>query len=120
VEDLFDIRGDGTLVVRLHVQPGAGRTTVTGRHGDALKVSVAAPPEKGRANAAVERLVAASLGVPASAVTVVGGASSRQKRVAVSGVEAGDARRLLGALLETRRPDGGNAGARGGVARGRR
>lgn len=93
--DVFDVGDDGSVVLRLHVVPGAGRTAVTGRHGDALKVRVAAPPEKGRANDACVALVAATLGVPAGQVELVSGPSSRSKRVRVSGVEADDVRRLL-------------------------
>jgi len=44
--ELFDVRSDGAVVLRVHVQPGAGRTAVRGRYGDALKVSVAAPPPR--------------------------------------------------------------------------
>ena len=77
------------------MQPGAGRTAVVGRHGDALKVKVGAPPEGGRANAAVVRLVADTLGIPERSVTLESGASSRTKRLRVSGLEAGDLERLL-------------------------
>ena len=77
-EDLFDYTaGDnednGTAVVRLHVQPGAGKTAVVGRHGDAVKVRVAAPPEGGRANDAVVVLMAATFDI-----SVVGPSSMLQ------------------------------------------
>ena len=49
---------DGGVVLAVHVQPGAGRTEVVGRHGDALKLRVAAPPTGNRANDAVVELVA--------------------------------------------------------------
>lgn len=75
-----------TLNVRVH--PGAKRDRVVGRYGDGLKVAVAAPPEKGAANRAVESLLANALGVPKSAVRVVRGTASRQKAVAVKGVSA--------------------------------
>lgn len=93
--DLFEIGTDGTVHVRLHVQPGAGRTEVVGRHGDALKVKVAAPPTGGRANEACTELVAEVFGVKPAAVTLTAGASSRTKRVAVKGVEADDVVKLL-------------------------
>ena len=95
VDDLFDVSGDDAVVLRLHVQPGAGRTAVVGRHGDALKVRVAAPPEGGRANAAVTALVASTLGVKDDQVELTSGQSSRSKRVKVTGVELDDVRRLL-------------------------
>jgi len=115
VEDLFDIaaaEGDAApdLILRLHVQPGAGRSAVVGRHGDALKIKVGAPPADGRANTAVVGLVAETLGIPASDVERVGVASSRSKRVRVRGVDADDLRRVLHRIVAD-----GNAGGAGGV-----
>ena len=106
VDDLFDVlpgkegaepAGDElvTIVLRLHVQPGGGRSAVTGRYGDAVKVKVAAPPERGRANEAVVELVAALFGVKQAQVELVSGESSRTKRVQVTGVVADDVRRVL-------------------------
>ena len=87
---LYDIRADGTVVLRLHVQPGASADEVVGVHGDALKVKVRAAADRGRANEAVCRLVAGLLGVAPSAVEVVAGRTNRTKRVAVTGVSADD------------------------------
>jgi uncharacterized protein (TIGR00251 family) len=95
VDDLFDVSGDDAVVLRLHVQPGAGRTAVVGRHGDALKVRVAASPEGGRANAAVTALIATTLGVGQDQVTLTSGEASRSKRVKVTGVDLDEVRRLL-------------------------
>ena len=80
--------------LRLRVSPGAGRAQIVGRHGDAWKVRVAEPPEDGRANDAVVRLVSNALGVPAE---LVSGFASRDKVVAVDGVTAADIERLLSA-----------------------
>jgi uncharacterized protein (TIGR00251 family) len=119
VDDLFDIaaaEGDAPsgappdLILRLHVHPGAGRTAVVGRHGDAIKVKVGAPPADGRANAAVLSLVAETLGIPIAQVELVGGAASRSKRVRVKGVEADDLRRVLQRVVAD-----GNAGGGTGV-----
>jgi uncharacterized protein len=110
VTDLFDSTGENEVVLRLHVQPGAGRSAVVGRHGDALKVRVAAPPQEGRANAAALALVASTLGVEEAQVELVGGASSRQKRVRVTDVELEQVERLLEAALRT-----GNTGPTRGV-----
>jgi uncharacterized protein (TIGR00251 family) len=80
-----DARGD--VLISLQVQPGAARAGIVGLHGDALKVKVAAAPERGRANAAVMRLLADELGVRPSDVEVVSGHSSRRKRVRVHGAD---------------------------------
>lgn len=71
------------LVLTLHVQPGAARTEVAGRHGDALKVRVASPPVDGKANAALLRFVAEAFGVPLAQVALVRGETSRRKTVRI-------------------------------------
>lgn len=81
--------------VNLRVSPGAGRTEIVGRHGDGWKVRVAAAPERGKANAAVVRLLAGALGVPRGAVTVVSGLGSRDKVVEISGLDAATVARRL-------------------------
>ena len=84
--------------LRLRVAPGAGRAGVVGRHGDAWKVRVAAPPERGKANAAVVALLAETLGLPKGGIRVVSGHTARDKVVELAGIDAGDAaRRLAGA-----------------------
>ena len=111
--EIYDVQDDGTVVLRLAVSPGAGRSTVVGRHGDALKVRVGAPPEKGRANEAVVQLVATVVGAAPKDVTLVSGETSRTKRVAVRGVEVEDLRRRLDDALD----EAGNASASDRVAR---
>ena len=83
--ELGPIEGGVTLAV--HVQPGAGRTEVVGRHGDALKLRVAAPPTGNRANDAVVELVAKEFNLKPAAVAVTSGASSRDKRLKLTGLE---------------------------------
>ncbi|MFO0830482.1 MAG: DUF167 domain-containing protein [Phycisphaerales bacterium] len=83
--------------IALKVVPGSRRDGVVGALGDRLKVKVSAPPEDGRANAAVCALIAEELGVHARAVSVVSGHSNPEKTLRVEGVSAGEAeRRLLG------------------------
>jgi hypothetical protein len=86
VVHLFDIRADGTVVLRVHVQPGARRSGIAGVHGDALKVVVREPADRGRANEAVLAVVAAALGVGRRDVELVAGGTSRAKRIVVSGL----------------------------------
>jgi uncharacterized protein len=85
---LLDTDRDGNVVLSVHVQPRAKRPGVAGRHGDALKLRVGAPPTGGRANQAAIELLADVLGVPAATITLVSGASSRQKRFRLAGADA--------------------------------
>ena len=109
LEGILDIESDGAVLLRLHVQPGAGRSAVVGRHGDALKVRVAAPPTGGRANDAVVALLAETVGAKPADIELVGGASSRTKRVRIKGVEPDELRKHLERAV-------GNAGQGPGVA----
>jgi len=81
------------------VVPGASSDAVVGWLGGALKLRVSAPPERGRANAAVVRLVADLLGVAPGDVEVVSGLASPRKRVAVSGLAEGEVRARIDAAL---------------------
>ena len=75
-----------TTRLRVRVSAGARRTEIAGRHGDGWKVRVAAPPEDGRANEAVLRLLAERLGLPRRAVTIVSGHTAREKVVELDGI----------------------------------
>jgi uncharacterized protein (TIGR00251 family) len=81
--------------VRLRVSPGAARAGIVGRHGDAWKVRVAAPPEGGRANEAVVRLLADTLSVPREAVTLIAGHGARDKIVELAGLGPSQIERRL-------------------------
>jgi uncharacterized protein len=93
---------DRTARLRLHVVPGARRAGVVGRHGDAWKVRVTAAPERGKANAAGVKLVAATVGLPRAAVTIVSGHGAREKTVEISGAD----REAVEAALESAGSDG--------------
>jgi len=81
------------LLVR--VVPKASREGVIGWLGDELKVRVTAAPERGRANAAVERVLTEALGLSSGRVRVVGGHAARRKVVEIEGLEEAEARRRL-------------------------
>jgi len=72
----------------VRVKPRASRDALEGVAGERVVVRVQAPPLEGRANAAVERLLAKALGVPPGRVTVVSGLAGREKLVRVDGVAA--------------------------------
>lgn len=72
---------------RVKVVPGSSRDEIVGWLGDALKIKVMAPPEKGKANDAVVMLLTAALGIATDDVIVVSGHASPSKVVAVSGMD---------------------------------
>lgn len=82
--------------IRVRLTPRAARDAIVGWQDGVLRVRVTAPPVEGRANAALERLLAGALGLPKSAVRVVAGAQSRDKTVAVEGIAQEEALRRLG------------------------
>jgi uncharacterized protein (TIGR00251 family) len=82
--------------VNLHIQPRASRSEVVGRHGDAIKIRITAPPVEGAANEELIRFLATRLNVPQSQIRLLSGAGGRRKRVAVDGLSGEDvSRRLL-------------------------
>jgi uncharacterized protein (TIGR00251 family) len=81
--------------LRVKVVPGSSRDAVAGWLGEDLKVRVKAPAEGGRANAAVERLVAEALDVSAEQVRIVAGFTSPRKTLEVSGLPESELGRRL-------------------------
>jgi uncharacterized protein len=77
------------------VIPGSGKAGVLGRYGDAWKLRVAAPAERGKANDATVELLSQTLGVAFSDVRLVGGHTTRDKTVEVTGLTAAEAERRL-------------------------
>jgi len=76
----------GGVRIRIHVQPRASTTEVSGLHGDAIKIRLHAPPVDGAANEALVRFLADRLDVPRGAVTLESGHTGRAKVVRVEGV----------------------------------
>ena len=73
------------MILELHVQPGASRTEFAGKHGERLKVRLAAPAHEGKANEALIQFLAEYYGVPRRNVRITAGLKSRQKRVVIEG-----------------------------------
>jgi uncharacterized protein (TIGR00251 family) len=82
-------------LIKVRVVPRASRDEVMGWQEDELRIRLKAPPVEGRANSALCRLLAARLGLPASAIEVVSGATSRTKLLRVSGLSREALRQLL-------------------------
>jgi uncharacterized protein len=120
--DLFDLEADspseGTaskapgLILRVHLQPGAGPTAILGRHGDALALRVAPPPADARANEAARSFLAELLSISPENVELVSGEKSREKRFRTTGIDATVLRRQLDEEIE--RSARGRGSARGG------
>lgn len=81
--------------IRVKVTPGAERTEVVGRHGEAWRIRVASAPERGRANDAALRLLAETLSLPRRNLSVVAGHTGRDKLVAADGITAAEAEARL-------------------------
>ena len=77
------------------VQPKASRDQVIGYKEGVLRLRVTAPPDKGRANAAVVSLLAGALGVAKSRVRIVRGQTSRDKVVTVESLTPEEVRGIL-------------------------
>jgi len=86
-----------TLAVR--AQPGARKNAVLGEQAGALKVAVTAPPEDGRANAALVEVLRDWLGLRRSQVELAGGPTSRNKVFLVRGLGAGELSALVTSKL---------------------
>jgi uncharacterized protein len=84
-----------TTRLTLRVAPGAARAGVVGRHGAAWKIRVVAAPEDGKANAAVVRLLAETIGLPVRSVAIVSGQASRDKTVELNGIDVAEAERRM-------------------------
>ena len=82
-----------SFAVKVH--PRAKKDAITGGVGDALKLSLTAPPVEGRANEACIEFLAKFLKVPRSSITIAAGESGRRKVMRVSGISAAQVRKKL-------------------------
>lgn len=76
------VQGDG-IIVDVSIVPRASRSEVVGLHDDVLKIRIAAPPVDGAANAELVKLLARIFSVSKSEITIVGGETSRKKRIKI-------------------------------------
>ena len=88
-----DTAGGASFTVKVH--PGGKRNAVTGVVGDALKLSLTAPPVEGKANAACIEFLAELLNLPRSSITIAAGQSSRSKVIRVTGLTAAEVKARL-------------------------
>jgi uncharacterized protein len=88
-----------SVVLTVRVKPRAKRAALLGWRGTALKVAVRAAPERGHANDELIALLARALGLPTDALQIVGGTSSPDKRLRVSGLDAIELQQRIDAVL---------------------
>jgi uncharacterized protein (TIGR00251 family) len=93
---------DTPAIILVHVVPGASRSEIVGLEGDILKVRVAAPPVKDKANRALVKLLAKALGIGSRQIEIIGGHRARRKTVQVRGIDAS----AVSALLRTAKSPG--------------
>ncbi len=85
-----------SATIDVHVQPRAKKTEIVGMHGNAVKIRLQSPPVDGAANEELIRLLSKKLGVRRNDVELIGGVSSRRKRIRINGLTASDVHRGLG------------------------
>ncbi len=93
--------------LQIHLQPRAARNRIVGRHGDAIKVQVHAPPVEGAANTALVAVLAETLDIPRRAIRIVRGSTGRDKLVEITSRDPEVCRRRLDAALQSRVDKGG-------------
>jgi uncharacterized protein (TIGR00251 family) len=89
---LEQVGGVGLMVKAV---PGSSRNRIVGPLGDALKIAVAAPPQRGAANQAILALLAQRLGVHPSRITITRGQTSPRKELFIAGVTTAQVRSSL-------------------------
>lgn len=80
--------GGQTVVLTLHIQPGASKIGPAGRHGSAFKLRISAPAADNKANEALIEYLRDAFGLPKTSVRITRGAHSRQKVVEIDALPA--------------------------------
>ena len=83
------------ILLRIKAVPGAAQDAIAGPLGDRLKIRVCAPPEGGKANTAIIKLLASTLGIKRSRITITTGLTSAEKTIQLDGMELEAASRAL-------------------------
>ncbi len=86
---------DGSVFIKIYVQPRASKNGFAGIHGGALKLRITAPPVDGKANSMIIAILAKVLHIPKSNILLSSGQQSRQKRFKVTGLELDAIKDLL-------------------------
>ncbi len=85
--------------IRIKVSPGASKTKIIGPYGDALKVSLNAPPEKGKANHALIKLIEKTFDVSKQQIQIVSGQTSKVKILEIKHIDISTCLSKINAIL---------------------
>jgi uncharacterized protein len=88
MSDLTIQKVEGGVVFAAKIVPGSSRTCICGLLNGMLKVKVAAPPEKGKANECLIAFLAKQIGVKKKCVSIISGQTNPVKHVKISGISA--------------------------------
>ena len=88
----------GGSIISVKVVPGSSRQRISGVLGDCLKITTTAAPQRGKANSAVEKIIAQAVGLEAGSVSLVAGAASPRKDFFLAGLSAVQTRKRLATL----------------------
>ncbi len=84
------------VILKIHVQPRAKKTEIVGRHGQAVKIRLAAPPVDGRANEALVAYLAKILSRPRTDFSIISGAKEREKKILIRGATIEEVTKAFG------------------------
>ena len=90
---------EGSVVLKVWVQPRASKNEVVGLHGDCLKVKIVSPPVENQANEKLCEFLSQLIGVKKRQVEIVGGQKTRLKEVRITTRSCSALRRKLNQLI---------------------
>ena len=79
------------MILSVKITPNASRNSIEGWQGDLLRIRIAAPPDKGKANEALIEFLAETLDIPKSDIRILSGAASRIKQLEIRSIASRDA-----------------------------
>ena len=86
-------------ILSVVAQPGSKRNAVLGERAGAVRIAVTAPPDKGKANTAIQVVLAENLVCKTAQIALISGATSRQKRFLIRGIDTEELRNRIDAVL---------------------
>ncbi|MBF0407231.1 MAG: YggU family protein [Candidatus Riflebacteria bacterium] len=89
----------GGIILSVHVVPRSSKNEISELLGENCKIKIKAPPVDGKANKEIVEFLAKAFSVPKKAVIILGGESSKSKRIQINGLTAEKAEEILSAFF---------------------